>query len=75
MDVRDEHGVEVLRHRRVGWGGGPCNRSDARTQHGIGEQPAPAELEQHGGVADPDQAVAKRIPGRRRRHESILAHR
>ena len=60
VQMGDQQRVEVPRdpaRRRVP----PApQRADARTEHRVGEQAGPAELEQHGGVADVGDPVRRR---------------
>ena len=57
MDVRDQDGVDVLRHLRGRSRAVAAQMTQARAQQRVGQQPRAPELEQHGGVTDPGQAL------------------
>ena len=53
VHVGDQHPVELARHLRSRVGAVTVDDPEQpRAQHGIGEHPRAAELDQHGGVAD-----------------------
>jgi hypothetical protein len=70
MHVRDEDGVDVLRHPRVRPGAVAAQMSQARAQQRIGQQPRTPELEEHSGVTDPGQAL---VIARHDGHRSAVA--
>ena len=57
MDVRDEDGVDVLGHLRARPRAVAAQMTQARAQQRVGQQPRAPELEEHGGVTDPGQAL------------------
>ena len=57
MDVRDEDGVDVLGHLRARSRPVAAQMTQARAQQRVGQQPRAPELQEHGGVTDPGQAL------------------
>jgi len=57
MDVGHEDGVDVLRHRGRRSRPVAAQMTQARAQQRVRQQPRTPELEEHGGVTDPGQAL------------------